>query len=61
MIGSGTWKESGCITKNVERKKNTKVTMEEASMLDITRARIICLVSTGFYTLIDRKWQRSAR
>jgi hypothetical protein len=27
MIGSGTWKESGCMTKIVERKNNINVAM----------------------------------
>jgi hypothetical protein len=35
MIGNGTWKESGCMTKIVERKKNIKVTMAEPLISDI--------------------------
>lgn len=35
MIGSGTWKESGCMTKNVERKNNIKVAMAKPLISDI--------------------------
>ena len=35
MRGSGTWKESGRMTKNVERKNNIKVAMAKPSILDI--------------------------
>ena len=39
MKGSGTWKESGCMTKIAERKNNTKVAMAKPSMLDIVDFR----------------------
>lgn len=50
MRGSGTWKESGRMTKNVERKNSIKVAMANPSILDIreifritvTGARLRC-------------------
>jgi hypothetical protein len=34
--GSGTWKESGCMTKIVERKNNIRVAMAKPLISDMT-------------------------
>jgi hypothetical protein len=36
VIGSGTWMESGCMTKIVERKNNIKVAMAKPLISDIS-------------------------
>ena len=36
ITGNGTWNETGCITKIVERKKSIRVTIENLSMSDMT-------------------------
>ena len=40
MIGSGTWKESGCMTKIVERKNNIRVAMAEPFISIILGAQL---------------------
>jgi hypothetical protein len=39
MMGSGTWMESGCNTKNVERKNNINVVLAKPLISDIGEER----------------------
>jgi hypothetical protein len=48
MMGSGTWKESGCTTKIVERKNNIKVAM--AKPISDIRQYGEKMQDQGFYT-----------
>jgi hypothetical protein len=41
IIGSGTWKESGRMTKIVERKNNIKVAMAKPSISDILERNLV--------------------
>ena len=51
MKGSGTWKESGRMTKIVERKNNIKVAMAKPLISDIKEElRVLGEKDLGFYT-----------
>ena len=51
MRGSGTWKESGRMTKIVERKNNIKVAMAKPLISDIKEELLVLgEKDLGFYT-----------